>query len=80
LLSKLNLLAKFKIVLEFQVDVIIAASNTPAHTSEDLIEWLDRESGSKVAGGDHSVADLLQELLALIIGFSFQHFLYLLCY
>jgi hypothetical protein len=60
LLSKLNLLTEFKIVLEFQVDVIVAASNAPAHTSEDLIEWLDRESGSKVAGGDHSVADLLQ--------------------
>lgn len=75
LLTKLDLLTKFKIVLEFKVDVVVAASDTPAHTSQDFVEWLDREPRSEVAGGDHRIAELLQELLALVISFSFQHLL-----
>jgi len=77
LLCKLNLLTKFEIVFKFQVDVVVAASDAPAHTSEDLIEWLDGESGSEVAGGDQGIAYLLQKLLALIISFSFQHIYFL---
>jgi len=52
LLCKFNLLTQFEIVLKFQVDVVVAASDAPAHTSEDFIEWLDGESGSEVASSD----------------------------
>ena len=57
-----------KVVGELDVDVEVGASDGPAHSTEDLVEGVDRvDSRTEVTGGDQDVVDLLEELLLVLL-------------
>ena len=51
LLGELYFLTASQIICKLKVDVEGAASDGPAHATEDLIEWLNVETSSEVASG-----------------------------
>jgi hypothetical protein len=60
LLSNLNLLTARKIILKLQINIEVASSDGPAHTSQDLVESINIESSTEVARRDQHITDLLE--------------------
>jgi hypothetical protein len=52
LLGQPHSLAEIKIIFEFEIDVVVAASDCPAHSAEDLIERVNGQSCAEVAARD----------------------------
>lgn len=69
-LREFNLLSHGHIIFEFDIHIVIGTSDTPAHTSEDLVEWIDIESCSEVPSSDKKVLNVLKQLSLLSLVLS----------
>ena len=74
LLSKLDFLSKSEIVFKFQVNIVVTSGDSPAHSSEKLVEHIDIETGSEVTSSDEGIANLFFEVIIVIsLGCNFKH-------
>ena len=65
LFRELDLLTHDQVISEFDINVEVRAGDTPAHTSQDLIEGVNcAQTSAEVTSGNEYVADLLKKFLS----------------